>query len=185
MQDWMILSAVAGLAAAVVVFGLGYALGRRSATAPQDAAAKAAEAARTELLRAHGTHATRTLVSVWRRFLATNPPGEDVRDVSDLPYTKRRIEDACLLALASTTEPAERAGLAQAVRALAQYQTVGARRRYGAMQALNGNAALAVVANDTAAGPGVSTDEALAATVQADLDRLNARLAPLLADMAA
>lgn len=180
----MIWTAVAGVAAAVVVFGLGYVLGRRSVTVADDAVVRAAEAARAEVMRAYAAGSTRTVVSVWRRFLATNPLGEDVRDVSDLPYTKRRIEDACLLALAAATDPAERAGLAQAVRALAQYQAVGARRRFGAMHALSGNTALAV-ANDTPDGPGVSQDDAVAATVRTDLDRLEARLAPLLADTAA
>lgn len=76
-----------------------------------------------------------------------------------------------------------RAGLAQAVRALAQYQAVGRRRRYGALQALDGNAALSMAANDSADSSGIGSDEALAATVRADLDRLNARLAPVVADM--
>lgn len=179
MQDWIFWTAAAGPAAAIVAFGVGYVLGRRSARAAENVA----EAARVEVLRAHAQDATRTVVSVWRRFLATNPPGTDVRDISDLPYTKRRIEDACLLALAATTEPAERAGLAQAVRALAQYQAVGRRRRYGALQALDGNAALSMAANDSADSSGIGSDEALAATVRADLDRLNARLAPVVADM--
>lgn len=178
----MIWTAVVGMAAAVVFFALGYGLGRRSDARAGDVAAQAADAARTEVLRTYVSGSTRTVVSVWRRFLATNPPGTDIRDVSDLPYTKRRIEDACLLALAAATEPAERAGLAEAVRALAQYQAVGARRRYGAMQALSGNTALA--ANDTPDGPGMTQDDAVAATVQADQRRLNDRLAPLLADMA-
>lgn len=116
---------VAGLAAAVLIFGLGYVLGRRSVTMAEDVTAKAAEAARMEVLRAHAERTTHTVVSVWRRYLAMHSPGDDVRDISDLPYSKGRLEDACLLALAAATEPSERAGLAQAVRALAQFQAVG------------------------------------------------------------
>lgn len=174
----MVLGAVAGLAAAVVFFGLGFVLGRRRATPAVDAATRAAEEARAALLKTHAGAATETVVSVWRRYLAAHAPGEQVRDLSDLPYSKRRLEEACLLALAASDDAAQRAELAQAVRHLARFQAVGSRRRFGAMHALAGNTAIAV-ANDVPGGP-ADEDAAIAALVAQEQARIEARLAPLL-----